>query len=137
MLEHSRATRPLPRPAHDSEGFDLDNLGAAELEDAVLWHLLAGGECGLRVPAAPEQGSILLGLGKLPGGQCLHLQSGCWPGVALGRGEGGMKVGLGSRLEQGGVRVGSSVIRARHGLKFGDGAQSGPRGPERPSQDYG
>ena len=88
--EHGHA--PPPGLAQDSKGFDLDDLGAAGLEDAVLRECLlpgAGGG-GLPVPAAPEWGSIRAGLGKLLGGRCLHLRGfPCWPGAGLGRVEGG------------------------------------------------
>lgn len=111
--EHDHA--PPPGPAHSSKGFDLDDLGAAQLEDVVLLGcgLLGGGGSGLLVSAAPGWGFILAGLGKLLWGRSLRLRSLCWPGVPLGRGEGGTRAGLGSRLGQAGVRVGPLVVRVR------------------------
>lgn len=66
---------PPPRSAQDSKGFDLDDLGAAGVQDVVLQecHLPGAGGSSLLVPAAPEQGSFLAGLGRLLGGWCLLL----------------------------------------------------------------
>lgn len=118
---------PPPRPAHGSKGFDLDDLGAAELEDSVLWecHLLGGGEGGLLVSAAPQQGSVHAGLGPLLWDQRVYLRSLRWPGAALGSGECGAEVGSGSGLGQAGVTVGSLVIGVGPVPKFGDGIQRG------------
>lgn len=47
-----------PCPALHSKGFDLDDLGVAKLEDAVLHHLLGAQGSDLLVSAAPEWGSV-------------------------------------------------------------------------------
>lgn len=112
--EHSHASPP--GPALRSKGFDLDDLGAAELEDAILreCHLLRGGGSCLLVSTAPDGSPIHVGLGKLLGGLHLHLWSfPHWPGVGVGKGEGRAKVGLGSRMGQAKVRAGSLVVRVR------------------------